>query len=279
MSERLTLGVRLNFEDAFIPSKKTLSSLVVILVAITGFLTAAVPVFAASKEKVLHSFGYPPHGNRPLTGLIFDAAGNLYGTTTGGGAHDSGTVFQFVPAAGGTWTYNLLYSFCVTSGCTDGTEPETSLIFDAAGNLYGATAGGGAYDGGTVFQLAPSRGGALAETVLYNFCSVRGCRDGDYPASLIFDSSGNLYGTTVEGGASGQNCGGYGCCTVFKLTPRANGEWKKKVIHSFFNCPNSDGGNPDSSLIFDSSGNLYGTTMGYIYGCGHGFGTVFEITP
>ena len=155
----------------------------------------------AQKEKVLHSFTGGPDGGYPYYGgLVSDSDGNLYGTTSYGGAHQYfGTVFK-VNKAG---TQKVLYSF---SGGADGGQPDASLIRDAAGNLYGTTIGGGAYAHGTIFKF----GRAGKETVLYSFT---GGTDAASPnANLLRDAAGNLYGTSVAGGASG---GG----TVFKLTP------------------------------------------------------------
>src|ERR1017187_8224217 len=139
----------------------------------------------------------------PYGGLIFDAAGNLYGTTGYGGTNDLGTVFELTPAAGGTWTEQVLHSF--GSG-TDGAYPYAGLIFDGAGNLYGTTSGGGTAHG-TLFELTPAGGGTWTEQVLHNFGNGT---DGAEPlASLIFDGAGNLYGTTSYGGSYG---GGGGFC-------------------------------------------------------------------
>ena len=133
-----------------------------------------------------------------------------------------------------------LYSF-KGSNSSDGSAPECNLIFDSAGNLYGTTEEGGAYGYGVVFKLTP--GGT--ETVLYSFT---GGNDGAYPAaSLIMDPSGNLYGTTEEGGASGLG-------VVFKVPP---GGGLETVLHSF---GGSDGAYPTANVVMDASGNLYGTT-------------------
>ncbi|MFZ0774523.1 MAG: Ig-like domain repeat protein [Candidatus Sulfotelmatobacter sp.] len=174
-------------------------------------------------------------GAWPFSGLIQDATGNLYGTTLRGGANTvangGGTAFKLAPPAqqGGAWTEIVLYSFCSASNCTDGEYPEAALLQDAAGNLYGTTAWGGANGGGTLFKLAPpaQQGGAWTETVLYSFCSVANCADGEYPyAGLIQDAAGNLYGTTECGGANANTGGGLGCIgagTVFKLAAGSAG--------------------------------------------------------
>jgi uncharacterized protein YceK len=258
-----------------------------------GFLTATAPLFAASKEHVLYSFcpvDGCTDGNYPWAGLISDAAGNLYGVTSSGGAggckviggkfSGCGTVFELESHAGGKWTEKVLHSF----NYNDGANPLASLIFDAAGNLYGTTGNGGSgkcTDGsgdligcGTVFQLTRGNNGKWAERVLHSF-NNKG-RDGRGPSgSLIFDASGNLYGTTYNGGTGTCTQLGPGCGTVFELTPSANGKWAEKVLHSF---KGGDGIWP-LGLILDASGNLYGTA--YLGGDGSdgGTGTAFELMP
>jgi uncharacterized repeat protein (TIGR03803 family) len=171
-------------------------------------------------------------------------------------------------------TEQVLYNFCSLSGCTDGDFPDGGLIFDTAGNLYGAALGG-ANGSGVVFELSPSGGGTWTETVLYNFCSLSGCADGGGPSSsLIFDKAGNLYGTTVSGGAYQSACGGSACGTVFELSPDGDGTWTETVLYSFGNEP--DGHEPIAGVVMDGSGNLYGTT--FAGGLGHS-GTVFELKP
>ena len=212
-------------------------------------------------EKVLWSFGTGTDGNGPQAGLIFDAAGNLYGTTFQGGTYTYGTVFELSPGAGGTWTEKVLHSF--DQNGTDGAFPAAALIFDAAGNLYGTTSGGGTSNAGTVFELTPAGGGSWTEKVLHNFGSGT---DGSYPqAGLVFDAAGNLYGTTYEGGT-------YGLGTAFELTPAGGGTWTEQVLHNFGNS--TDGANPQAGLIFDDAGNLYSTTYS---GGSYGGGTVFRL--
>jgi uncharacterized repeat protein (TIGR03803 family) len=213
----------------------------------------------AAEYKTLNKFKQAGGGgSSPFAGLIFDAAGNLYGTTRYGGTHDHGTVFQLTPNGDGSWTKHTLHSF----RHNDGHNPLSSLIFDAAGNLYGTTSEGGAQSEGTVFQLTPNGDGSWTESVLHSFSGS----DGANPAAgVIFDAAGNLYGTTSWGGASG-------CGTVFELMPNGDGSWTESVLHSF----NDNECNTPSGLIFDAAGNLYSTTF---YGGPHDAGTVFELTP
>ncbi len=222
-------------------------------------------------EKVLYSFGSTDSDAAvPYRALIFDAAGNLYGTTYFGGQYGYGTVFQLAPSAKGQWTEKVLHSFDLN----DGGYPESTLVFDAAGNLYGTTSSflGRA---GAVFKLARGAHGEWKETVLHEFAKLFGTNDGNTPiAGLIFDAAGNLYGTTLQGGD-------YGSGTVFKLTRGKKGKWTEKVVYSF-NHDDDWGGGPWASVILDNAGNLYGTTVlggdrnNY---CLTGCGTVFEITP
>jgi len=229
-------------------------------------------------ETVLHSFLGGEDGSIPIASMVFDQAGNLYGTTAAGGAQNWGTVFELTANSNGSWTESVLYSFCSVNKCSDGGSPASSLIFDSAGNLYGTTREGGttgcgSVGCGTVFELMPQSNGSWKENVLYTFCPTGKCTDGEAPyAGVIFDQAGNLYGTTNMGG-SGK--GPYG--TVFELSPNSDGSWKETVLHSFCNLSKClDGDNPLDSLVFDQSGNLYGTAE---LGGEVGGGIVFELSP
>jgi uncharacterized repeat protein (TIGR03803 family) len=220
-------------------------------------------------ETVLHRFN-GKDGANPYAGVIFDAAGNLYGTTFSNTDGES-TVFKLTRGATGKWTHTVLHNF----NGKDGGGPYGGLIFGADGNLYGTTAGGGAYGDGTVFKLAPGAKGKWTEMVLHNFNG----KDGAHPdAGLIFDAVGNLYGTTYQGGNS-KACGG--CGTIFKLAPGTHGKWTETVLHSF----NGHGGDGPffGSLIFDTAGDLYGTAsmggnLSACTGLNSGCGVVFEFT-
>jgi len=219
-------------------------------------------------ETLLHEFqNNSQDGYYPAAGLTLDAAGNLYGTTTEGGTNGVGTVFKLAPKTDATNTETVLHSFCTTYHCADGEWPYASLIFDAAGNLYGTTSQGGAYGvGGTVFKLSPGKGGNWDETVLASFNGA-----GGPSAGVIFDKAGNLYGTTstIYGGAC--NFGG----TVFKLTAGKRGLWTETVLHTFQDN-GQDGFCPSAGVIFDPEGNLYGTTFD---GGTYDAGVVFKLTP
>ena len=239
---------------------------------ISEFLITVLPVSAADTAKVLHSFGEGDDGAGPYGSVVFDAAGNLYGTTYGGGAFKAGTIFQLTLNPKGKWTEKVLHSF---GKGKEGASPYASLILDAAGNLYGTTTAGGAHNNGTVFELTPGANGGWTEKILHSF-DLNG-KDGARPrAGLIFDGAGNLYGTTEWGGEVG--CAPpNGCGTVFKLTLGTNGQWIHTGLHSFKGngATSRDGANPEASLIFGANGNLYGTT----YAGGRSYGTVFELTP
>ena len=248
------------------------------------------------KERVIHTFS-SSDGAGPQ-GLVMDARGNLFGTTYFGGAYNNGgVVFELQRSSSGTWNEIVLHNFNF-DGTTnfDGANPSSSLIIDPRGNLYGTTYFGGtgpcAYSGpgarapkgpppsgcGTVFEISPSSNGTWKETILYNF---QGTTDGALPLSgLVFDRSRNLYGTTFEGGGgTNKNCGSYfaaGCGVVFSLTRDTSGTWTQNVLYTFQG--QNDGGNPSSTLVFDRTGSLFGTTQGAQAGYG-GASTVFQLSP
>ncbi len=224
--------------------------------------------FSPWNDTVLHQF-YPGagEGNEPGGDIVFDAAGNIYGTTESGGNDrfcgglGCGTVYQLTPSKSG-WIETVLYEF---TDANDGEYPSGGVTVDQAGNLYGtASQTGFGAEAGSVFQLTPS-GSGWKFNLLYDFS---GGGDGGYPvAGLISDSSGNLYGATSYGGANG---GG----TVFELTP-SNGSWTLNTLYSFTKVNNSFRPGPVASLIMDAAGSLYGTTKA---DGTYGYGNVFKLT-
>lgn len=244
-----------------------------------GGTTTTAPV--TYSERGLYSFGQAPDGSHPDSSMVFDALGNLYGTTSQGGTYGAGTVFKLSPN-NGQWIESVLYSFCqLGQECPDGAQPLSNLILDSAGNLYGTASQGGAYAGttasgagiGVVFELTPQQDGTWTETVLHSFGNGT---DGKAPkGGLAFGTAGNLYGTTYQGG-TGPQCE-VGCGTVFELSPGADGQWTEKVLYNFcsqIGC--TDGQNPTSGVIVDDAGNLYGTTP---LGGSPQDGIVFELKP
>lgn len=214
---------------------------------------------------IIYAFSGHPDGRNPQGNLVFDSAGNLYGTTVYGGTFANcsgglgcGTVFKLTPSKnGGPWAETILYSF---SGRDDGAAPQDGVILDANANLYGTTHDGGSSNAGTVFQLTPEPNNQWTQTVLYTFLG-NGADGGGHPlAGLIFDAKGSLYGETTE--------------AVFEMTLQS-GVWTFNEIYTF-DPRNGDGDAAGGGLIFDLAGNLYGTTK---LGGGFGLGTVFQLTP
>lgn len=200
-------------------------------------------------DSVLHNFPPPPKGAGSESSLILDAAGNLFGTTLQGGAANDGVVFRL--NTNGTLT--VLHDF---SGGADGAQPSGAVIRDSKGNLYGTTSGGGAANAGTLYKV-DIKG---KETVLHNF---GGPGDGANPYCTLFrDAEGNMYGTTLRGGA-------YGDGTVFKLDPANN----ETILYSFQNSADGDG--PGAGVVQDSAGNLYGAAGGG----SAGLGVIFKLDP
>jgi uncharacterized repeat protein (TIGR03803 family) len=264
-------------------------------------------------ESVLYRFtGQNGDGGGPYNGdLVFDAAGNIYGTTEMGGTFDYyGTVYKLAPGQSG-WTESILHAF-VGVGAEANGNPQSGVVFDQNGNLYGTTT----FDTGTTYQLALS-GGRWLLTVLHGFnCLADGCG----PAGgVIFDSNGNLFGTTSSGGPNGsggvyellpsQNWfltpiygfsgggslskltmdaagnfygstegGAHGQGSIFKLSHNGSG-WTYTDLHDF--TGGADGGQPHGGIAIDSNGNLYGTAAagGSLSSCQNGCGVVWEITP
>ena len=213
---------------------------------------------------VLHTFN-GADGNGPYGNVIFDAAGNLYGTTTAGGdslacSRGCGVAFRLAPNSDGTWTESILHSF---SG-PDGQLPWAALVFDAAGNLYSTTVMGGNYGGGTFFKLAPNSDGSWTQSVLWHFSGFNGTSPYD---PLVFDNAGHLFGTTGYGGNSSCGCG-----VIFRFARGVGGSWEQNILQTLAGTP---GATPVGGLAFDAAGNLYGTTFA---GGPSGGGTVFKMT-
>jgi len=220
--------------------------------------------------KALHSFARPgsgPQGSEPTSSLTFDSHGNLYGITEIGGTHDQGTVFELSPGAAGNWAEQVLFSF--NSSGTGGALPNSGVIIDTAGNLYGTTTTAGANGGGTVFELSPVAGNGWTVKELFSF-PTPGADIASPGAILTFDASGDLYGTKNTGGANG---GGF----AFELTPASEDSWTEKVLYNFAAQPDStDGSFPSGPLTLDSQGNAYGVTAN---GGACGLGTAYELSP
>ncbi len=224
-------------------------------------------------ETVLHAFG-GADGAGPEAGIVLDAAGNIYGTAANGGSANDGTVFRLAPPAPGqtAWTATVLHSF----RGTDGNAPVGGLTRDSAGNLYGTTEDGGAYDFGAVFKLAPPAAGHTkwVTTVLRSFS--QGDAGGSHPmAGVTLDTAGNLYGTTYTGGLDGSG-------TVFMLAAPVAGrtKWVETVLRTFVyhgqSSATGQGSFPAAGVVLDAAGNVYGTTV--VGGIADG-ATVFRLSP
>lgn len=282
------------------------------MLGLSGLTLLLAPAgLAAPTYKVLDAFTGGADGGGVFGSVVMDERGNLYGTTSGGGAHNSGTVFELSPSSGGHWTETVLHSFCTQHGCQDGSLPIAGLALDPAGNLYGASeeaifelspgSGGWSFDvlygGGSgsnllldeagnlygPFGRSSGHGGAISELVrssgwtlktLYSFCPKTPCVDGDSPNAVAWDASGNLFGTTQLGGKG--ISGDWG--TVFELSHTAKDGWEHLRLHSF-QAFQGDGEVPYAGLVLDSAGNQYGTTSsGGKYTCYNaGCGTVFKL--
>jgi uncharacterized repeat protein (TIGR03803 family) len=221
---------------------------------VLGLAAVVTPRAQAQTFSVVYSFTGGSDGGHPLAGFTIGAGGNLYGTTSAGGASSAGTVFKIT----GKGTEVVLHNF---TGGADGANPQASLLMDAFGNLYGTTIAGGASGAGTVFKI--TRKGT--ESVLYSFM---GQADGAKPqAALAIDKAGNLYGTTSAGGSNGNG-------SIFHLAPpkKKGGKWTEKVLYSF--DQGTDGATPVAGVTLDAKHNLYGTTSA---GGSYGYGTVFQL--
>jgi hypothetical protein len=297
---------------------RALVSVAFVLLFVLAMISGAV---AGNTYKVLHDFKARRDGGVPKGSLTLDRKGNLYGAAGGGGGagcsgNGCGVVFE-LKQTGGRWQEKILHEF---ADGNDGAFPNGSLVFDTAGNLFGAMSGNSGAGVSGVFELRPGLhgwsntviyspggcclvlgksgglygsigqgkygAGAVSELVqgskgwtlntLYSFCGRSNCPDGVEPRDpLAWDAAGNLYGTTLYGGNSSQNCpGSLGCGVAFQMTRNANGTWKYHVLHRFATFPN-DGQYPDGGLVVDAAGNAYGVAA---YGGVHGNGTVFKLS-
>ncbi len=235
-----------------------------------GVPVTSVPAIApgarpgTSHERVLYSFSGGNDGGNAATGLVLDPHGNLYGTTVVGGTYTCGTVFELTAQPSPPWNEAVLYNFTCYG---DGKNPHGGVSFDRQGNLDGTTVAGGsggycAGDGcGVAFQLKVKADG---ENVLHSFT---GGNDGFGPGGgVAFDTAGNLYGTTPDGGSQSEG-------TIYQIS-RSGGKWRENVIHAF--TGGRDGGVGSLGSLLVASGNLFGVTE---LGGAHGAGTAFELSP
>jgi len=212
-------------------------------------------------QKVVHAFTGGDDGSGPGSRVTVDRAGNVYGMTPTGGAYGLGTIYQIRPPSSGALTFKVIHAF---TGGADGSNGSAGRMILRDGRLYGAATTGGNQGSGVVFELTPKAFGEWNFKTIYTF---QGQPDGSFPyGALLFDPSGNIYGTTYYGGANGIGA-------VYELSPQPVGEWTEDLIYSFQQGP--DGNSPISNLVFDKAGNLYGTTSEG----GLGSGTIFKLSP
>ena len=251
-------------------TRQLLTQCAVALVIVTLSLIFATSALAANKPAPLWLFdvGNSHDGNSPFGGVIADGAGNLYGTAQKGGFPGFGIVFKLTPTSTGLWKEAILHTF--RGSPSDGATPDSTLVLDSAGNLYGTTLQGGLKTKnpecspgcGVVFKLTPTARGPWKETVIHRFT---GKLDGANPvAGLIRDSAGNLFGAAAGGGTTQLG-------VAYELSPTATG-WKETVLHNF---GGTEGAAPFAPLAFDNAGNLYGTTL---LGGDQNLGVVFKLT-
>src|SRR5579872_634709 len=210
---------------------------------------------AGTTEQIIYAFQYPAYGQWFPTSQLVYKDGIFYGLTSAAG----GGIYSLAPDGSGGWTYTNLHVFTDTPDCYYG---PNNIVFDSAGNIYGETIVGGAYNQGCIYELSPVAGGGWSYQVIFSLGADGIASD---PAGLAVDAAGNLYGT------SGGGTGGNG--TVFELTRGSDGTWSISYLHLF---DGTDGTSPNFGLNFDASGNLFGSTSG---GGAHGYGAVFELTP
>lgn len=216
---------------------------------------------------VLYSFGFPPDGTDPMSGVVMDAQGSLYGTASVGGVSNNGLVYELSPPAvpGALWNETILRRF---SG-PDGSIPECRLVLSSDGSLFGTTLNGGVFNAGAAFQLVPpkSAGDPWSERLLHSFGGPHA--GGLNPNQGLLAGKSAFFGVTFGGGTDGKG-------TVFLLSQSTSpaGGWTETTLHSFHG--GNDGAFPSSELMMDSAGNLYGTTT---LGGASDLGTVFQLHP
>jgi hypothetical protein len=246
-----------------------------------GTVFELTPSGSGYSEQVIYRFTAGSDGRHPIGGVIEDGQRALYGVTTynGGGSCECGTAYKLTPSGSG-YTFSVIYRF---RGGTDGSYPDTPLVSDSFGNLYGMTLEGGScyinVDGcGTVFELHPSHGSYI-HIVLHAFAA--GATDGRYPiGGLALDSSGNLYGATTYGGTCPIDA--FGCGVAFELS-RVGATHSERVLYSFGSQGKNDGVYPNGSFTLAAGGVIYGTTeeteLRTCYKHGVSCGTIFKLTP
>ena len=210
-------------------------------------------------QTVVHAFT-GADGSGPGSRVTLDGRGNVYGMAPTGGADGLGTIYQLHPRSNGRWAFRVIHDF---TGGSDGSSGSAGKMVFRGGSLYGAaTTGGAGY--GTVFELRPTDTGGWNFRTLYEF---QGAPDGSFPyGALLFDQSGHIYGTTYYGGADGLG-------SIYELTRATGGNWSEQILYGF--QAGEDGNSSISNLVFDTAGNLYGTTSEG----GLGSGTIFELAP
>lgn len=235
-----------------------------VCVLFAGMAWAATPMF-----QVIHTFQGTPDGANSWAQVAVDSSGNVYGTTTEGGASGNGCVYELSPpVSGGAWTETVIYSF--QGGTADGRFPSSGLVIDNSGNLFGTTYAGGAQNLGLVFELSPpaQSGAAWTETILYNFISANHHTTGSGGNALLLKGN-SIFGSTLYGGLGNGN--------VFEMQKGSTGTWVEEGLYEFNG--GTDGQQVEyegAPLVADSAGNLYGTTSsGGLYGSG----TAFEVSP
>jgi uncharacterized repeat protein (TIGR03803 family) len=251
------------FQTSLKRTSTKLASILILALAMIATQPARAQTFS-----VLHYFTGGSDGGNPTAGVTVAAAGTLYGTAAGGQSQ-YGAVFKLTQRGSG-WTLDPLYDFTGSGGA----YPYSGVVIGPSGAPYGTTIGGG-YGVGTVYELRPPATACKtaicywSETVPHAFTGNVG--DGGFPeyGNVTFDQAGNMYGTTSAFGA-------FACGVVWELTPSAGG-WTESVLYNF--TGGTDGCSPASGVIFDTAGNLYGTTA-CIFACeGQGLGTIYQLVP